>query len=52
MKRKQFLSSKILAKITRVPTELSKDSYPSGETLTTPYVRDNELLQCEVNNHY
>ena len=52
MKRKQFLSSKILAKTTRVPTELSRDSYPSGETLTTPYVRDNELLQCEVNIQY
>ena len=35
-----------------MPTKLSKESYPSGETLTTPYVRDNELLQCEVNIHY
>ena len=52
MKHKQLLSSKILAKTTPVPTNLSKDSYPSGETLATPYVRDNELLQCEVNIHY
>ena len=51
MKHKQLLSSKILAKTTLVPTMLSKDS-PSGETLATPYVRDNELLQCEVNIHY
>ena len=52
MKHKQILSSKILAKTTLVPTKLSKDSYPSGEILATPYVRDNELLQCEVNIQY
>ena len=52
MKRKQLLTSKIFANTTLVPTKLSKDSYSSGETLATPYVRDNELLQCEVNIHF